>query len=543
MSIPSRPTLRELFLSGERRLEVYFYTSNVPKFLHAYTVFARSGLVLKHFKSRTDPYTEDYRLGKERLLRNAIREIVGLIGKQSLLFVEDTSLRIEALSKVDADYPGLAVKEWFTNTSFDELDTELRRRGHERSAIIKSDIALHVPGLPRPLFIHGEVYGHVADAPPDFPENKQYPWLTPNTFNGWFIPEGADKRLGEMSLEESWQFDFRTRALESLLNRLEEYAAILNLPANAYSRPRRLAPSMQLRLFTETKPTLIIVGKICAGKSTFGEHVSLNHGLHWVEASQVLRTFKTQYDDDPVGDFDFARQILDAKGQDVVARKILELYSDRVTDGLVITGFRTIEELEAIRASIKHVQVILIEASERARFQRHLARGRVGSARSLQDFRAQDKSQWSFGLLRVAEEFADVRIVNEGTLDEYRQQIDFLLTNDLSKTFPGVSHRVHPRHGLAENQLYRCLVSLNDASRPLSCDEIQEMTARTGQVILHNNANKVLKRVPELAKRYELVGQRVRYDITNAGRAYIRYMKSRFETQSEKSSTTNAQVD
>ena len=151
----------------------------------------------------------------------------------------------------------------------------------------------------------------------------------------------------------------------------------------------------------------------------------------------------------------------------------------------------------------------------------------------MQNFRALDKDQWRFGLLRVAEDFADIRVVNEGTLEEYWQQIDYLLTADEKTPFHGVSRRVNPRHGLSDNQLYRCLYVLQWAGRPLSCDEIQKETAKSGQAILHNNANKVLKRVPELAKRYESPEQRIRYDITNAGRAYIRYMRARFEISSE----------
>ena len=59
------------------------------------------------------------------------------------------------------------------------------------------------------------------------------------------------------------------------------------------------------------------------------------------------------------------------------------------------------------------------------------------------------------------------------------------------------------------------------------CDEIQEITGVSGTPVRHNNANKVLKRVPELARRLELEGTRVRYETTNAGRAYVRYMRSR----------------
>lgn len=124
-----RPSFREIFLSQNKRLEVFFYTSNLDKFLQARLVFERVGLILNHFKSKSDPYSEDYTEGKDRLLARAINEILGSIGHASLFFVEDTSLRIDALSEDERDFPGLGVKEWFARTSFDQLDAELRAKG------------------------------------------------------------------------------------------------------------------------------------------------------------------------------------------------------------------------------------------------------------------------------------------------------------------------------------------------------------------------------------------------------------------------------
>ena len=46
---------------------------------------------------------------------------------------------------------------------------------------------------------------------------------------GWFIPDGATKRLGEMEFEEALGFDFRAKALTKLIARLEEMNAALNL--------------------------------------------------------------------------------------------------------------------------------------------------------------------------------------------------------------------------------------------------------------------------------------------------------------------------
>ena len=258
--------------SGDKRLQVFFHTSNTEKFLHAATVCQRAGLTLRHFKSTTEPYDEDYSIGKQRLLTRAIAEILEAVGKGSLFFVEDTSLRIDALSNIECDVPGLTVKEWFAATAFEELDSQLLELGNNRLPTVKSDIALHIPHLARPVFIHGSTQGTVATNLPSFDANPQYPWLTPNTFNGWFIPDGATKPLGAMALDESWQFDFRTRALEHLLDRLEEYSAVLNIPNSAYSRARPLKVFQnQGTLFQDESPVLCVVGKTCAGKSTFGE--------------------------------------------------------------------------------------------------------------------------------------------------------------------------------------------------------------------------------------------------------------------------------
>src|ERR1700741_3565274 len=225
----TRISIVDLFYKADRRPEVHFYTSNIDKFLQARAVFEKCGLILKHFSTKTEPYQEEYSAGKLELLRSAITQVRKTVGANFIFFVEDTSIRVDALSSSDADVPGLAAKEWFGETPFSELDMQLRLRGNNRRVMVKSDIALHVPGLSRPLYFHGDTSGVVADSPPTFAASKAPPWLTPHTFNGWFIPDGAKKRLGEMSFEESLRYDFRIEALVSLLRRLEEFTAVLNL--------------------------------------------------------------------------------------------------------------------------------------------------------------------------------------------------------------------------------------------------------------------------------------------------------------------------
>lgn len=492
-------------------------------------MFDRVGLKLSHFRSRTEPYSEDYAGTSEELLSRALRDVRATVGSTSIFFVEDTSLRIEALSTRTADYPGLAVKEWFAKTTFAQLDSEIQRMGGQRAAIVKSDVGLHLPGLRRPIFFHGETPGTVALAPPTFAPSLQYPWLVPTTFNGWFVPDGTLKRLGEMSFEESWAVDFRIRSLLRLVDRLEEYASVLNLSGQAYSRRRETTGiAGQLSLLPDNVPVFIVVGRTCAGKTTFGERASNKHALRFIEASSIVRMLSDEYEAGPRDAFLLARKVLQDRGPDVVARKILQLFETGFESGVVVMGFRAIEELETIKAQYPGATVILIEAAERIRYERHLARGRTSEPSTLEAFRHNDEQQWQFGLLRIAEDFADVRILNEGGLEEYWAQVDAVVSRHRDQLPPGVSLSVRPRHALEQNQLYRTLAVLAHANRPLTTEEIAIETRAGGQPIRHNNVNKVLRRVPELARRLELPHNRLRYEITNAGRAYIRLAESVF---------------
>jgi hypothetical protein len=96
-----------------------------------------------------------------------------------------------------------------------------------------------------------------------------------------------------------------------------------------------------------------------AAETTFGEYAQ-NAGLTFVEASSVLQMIarnKVMGESDP---FRLAKATLDQFGNDLVARKTIQLYSAS-DSGLVISGFRTIEELELIKRHITHAQVVLLK--------------------------------------------------------------------------------------------------------------------------------------------------------------------------------------
>src|SRR5207302_3606274 len=105
--------------------------------------------------------------------------------------------------------------------------------------------------------------------------------------------------------------------------------------------------------------------------------------------------------------------------------------------------------------------------------------------------------------LRVAADFADIRLLNEDSLDAYHKQIDAVLSGRRLKGFAGITMDTRPRHAASHNQLYECLAVLSEAGRPLTCDEIQARSKVRGHEIRYNNANKVLRRALGLVKRWE----------------------------------------
>jgi inosine/xanthosine triphosphate pyrophosphatase family protein len=526
----NRLGLRDAFLRLDRQPRLVFYTTSNEKFAQAQFAFQRSGLSITEFKSRYDPYREDEEGTSRELLRRAVEEIrqTVTIAESTLFFVEDTSLRIDALSATDHEVPGLHVKEWFARTSFTELDLQLKACGNVRTATVKSDIALHVPNIHEPLYFHGETQGTVVEAPPDFEASVEHPWLRPDSFNGWLMPEGADCALGAMAVEESWRYDFRAKALMQLIGRVEEFAAILNLPTGSTVRRVRRLRTLEPTLFEADRPAFVVIGPTCAGKTTFGmraakESDSRESILH-IEASDIVRTFDGG-PHDAESPLDFAFRVLGGHGFDVVARRIVdEYYGAELQVGAVITGFRTIEELLYIRGALPATRILFLDAPLRTRYDRFLQRRRsTGDSLSLAEFTRLDEDQARFGLLSVGSQLADVRLQNDQNLGTYRMQIDAILAGAPATDIPGFG-RTPAGQRADRAQLYRCLWALKDAGRPLSTDEIEQRTRDRGSAILHNNANKILKRYPALARRLDLGRTRIRYDITASGLAYISYV-------------------
>jgi len=89
---------------------------------------------------------------------------------------------------------------------------------------------------------------------------------------------------------------------------------------------------------------------------------------------------------------------------------------------ILVDGLRGRAELDIFRGALgDDLSVVAVHASPKTRYERMMRRGRRDDAGTIEAFRARDLRELSWGLGDVIAT-ADVMLVNEGTLDEFRRQ-------------------------------------------------------------------------------------------------------------------------
>ena len=532
---------RSTFLKASRRVRVYFHTGSAAKYAQASFVFARLGLPLSGSPSAHPDGIEDYFGGVQQLIELKLRDV--WLGQQTVYFVEDTYVRIEALSKptdaspntdewAKATVPGLTTKEWFEGATFQDLDSRLTASGGDRRATVYSTIALHVPGVTSPQIFTGQIEGSIAHDPGDgLEQNQPYPWLSPNSFNAWFIPIGEDTPLSDLDLEQSLDVDFRVSALLALADRLEEYVAILNLPpVSVQLVPQEtslvqhgIPVRQQPQLFLTRRPPIVVIGLTCAGKTTLGQFISRYDYTH-IEASSVLQALhgsNVALASRP--GYIQAMTTLGLRGWDIVARQSVNLYAPFIESGICITGLRTVEELSYLVNLFDDLLIVLLEAPPEMRFDRYVRRGRTGEDLSLTRFREREREHANFGLINVADHCSTVRILNDSTLSDFED-----IARLLAQTGPTISGPKVSRRGVGiglalKSQIYRCARVLADAHGGLSPTDIETLQRRdTGlQVVKRNAVRKTLLQHPVFVRRESDTGGTTFYELTEHGHAYV----------------------
>jgi inosine/xanthosine triphosphate pyrophosphatase family protein/dephospho-CoA kinase len=412
--------------------ELTFFTTNQTKLAHARYVAEERQIRIKGFRQRTyhADYVEPRLASRNAILRasyeSAKSQLVkaGFSATSHAFVLEDTSVRIDALSSPEADVPGVDVKYWMEGRSFASLDALLRAAGNNRRATVRSDVLLHLPtglktqsgGAPEYLVFTGEQRGLVVDSEADFDTNPVYPWLDNHSFNKWFVPEGFDKPLGALSIAAADTVDFRRKSFSAVFDFLD-------------GRRYFIRPATQLNFQLDQKANLILCGYTCSGKTTASQHLARRFGYLHIEASDFMHlSYYYRHGFRSVTTIgDFAESAL-AQQPAIAAEKVVEYILNHLAEPIVISGFRAPEEIEflegAMKVQGKTFARRFIKAKEGIRFARLQARARPGDNLTIEQFRARDLQQTRMGLEGIERSPRMAALENEDSLDAYLGRVD-----------------------------------------------------------------------------------------------------------------------
>ena len=127
-----------------------------------------------------------------------------------------------------------------------------------------------------------------------------------------------------------------------------------------------------------------------------------------------------------------ANQMRREHGMDIWARRTIEkMQSMNKEEIVVIDGVRNDEEIETFKQKLDgDFIVVAIKASTETRHQRAMNRGRQDDSKDKEQIKERDRRETGWGLDKIIDA-ANITIENEGSVDEFKREINKLL-DDLS---------------------------------------------------------------------------------------------------------------
>lgn len=409
-------------------LDLTFFSTNPTKIAHFRYLGSKIGLRIKSFKevnyyasydeprldNRQDLLTQSYLSALSQWKKRLRRPDDGA----STFFFEDTSVKIAALSH-DVETPGVNVKFWMKEMTFDKLDEILKRHGNDRRVSVRSDIVMHLPQKWKDLlgtqedflWFCGETQGTVTDVERHIDSNLLFTWLDDRSFNKWFVPDGERVPLSALRVSEADKYDFRLRAFQNMEAVLKKLSFVRPTFQTAIRQ-------MELPIIPMAPAVIVVCGPSCAGKTTTATWINDVHGLPHIEASDFMyKAFwerhgvRTKY-----AIVDFAVAALESQPS-IVASPIANYIVERGFNSVVVTGFRSMNEIDIFQAELPvnmKVELIYIDSGSDIRLERAIKRNR--DRVTPEKFFARDNKEIKMGLLGIRENSASLHIENNSTI-------------------------------------------------------------------------------------------------------------------------------
>lgn len=410
--------------------ELVFITSNSAKLAHARYLCREYSVKISKQKNYGIGYIEPRIENREELIRLSLEDAILRFSKvvpsyeSKLLFIEDTSVKINALSS-EREVPGVDIKYWMRENDFNKIDSLLRSLGNDRNVEVRSDLILVLPSLLHDKYhsnhkvFTSSIKGKITDKEYAIKTQPLYPWLDSNSFNKWFIPEGYDKPLSLLSINDADRSDFRLGAFNQMLTFLHDNKLIKTIAEEALE-------GEQLELFDPS--AFIICGPTCAGKTTIATHLADKYSYFHLEASDFMylsmyerHGIKTEIS---IGEF-ATKALLD--NPSIVADQIITNIKKFKEVPVVITGFRSPKEIDSFKkqyAGSYSIQLVYIDAEPKKRFDRSLTRARHDKVLTFAEFEIKDQQQFDMGLLGIKKMAQNNIIYNNDSIETFLSNFD-----------------------------------------------------------------------------------------------------------------------
>lgn len=421
--------------------DITFVTSNQTKLAHARYLCRGYQVNVLYYKKLfygvgyEEPRIDD----RKQLLSESFRDAVSrweknVTNKGRLFFIEDTSVKIDALSDEKKEVPGVDIKYWMQETSFEQLDHELKNRGNNRSCSVTSHVVLYLTDELRNrlgvsenyVVFNSTAYGSVTEKEYGFETQMLYPWLDNKSFNKWFVPKGFSLPVSMLEIADANAGDFRKGAFLQMLKFLETCGVI------------KTNRCVEKQLSIQFYDCFVVCGRTCAGKSTIGKYLVDNYGYYHIEASDFMthKLFATHGSQSGVDRHLFAEEVLKAEPLFVVDRAVEYMQEHKIYDRYIVTGFRTEEEVNAFvkRNQSERLHLVFIDSVFEERYRRWKHRHRDVDNYSEKRFKEIDAVQERMGVGKI-DRMQGVTIVdnsNNGLMSFYDGFCGICL-NDLSQ--------------------------------------------------------------------------------------------------------------
>jgi adenylate kinase family enzyme/inosine/xanthosine triphosphate pyrophosphatase family protein len=408
-------------------LEIIFITSSRIKLAHLQYLAREYPITIAKQKNYGIGYVEPRIYIREELLSESYKDALERFSKnvsnpdEKFFIIEDTSVIIDALSEDGEEVPGLDVKYWMKEHSFEMLDTMLKANKNNRKCSVRSDIILHLPKKMREKYgtdymqFIGIVKGNIVSSEREYATNPSYPWLDNKTFNKWFAPED-DTPLGAMNVHKSEQYDFRKNAFDQIRLLLEEEGYI----------KENIAPQIKQYALPLYFDHLILVGPTCAGKSTLASHLAEKYGYFHLEASDFMhqKFYELHGVNTELTIGNFAQKAL-LENPCIVADLVAE-HMNRLKDTpVIISGFRNPQEIQCFLKKYKcDINIIHINADIQIRYERNMNRQRKDDEIIFEKFEEKDQKQGEMGLYEMYSLYKESELLNEKGFEDFYNEFE-----------------------------------------------------------------------------------------------------------------------